>query len=162
MLMRDARYSDVENVMDQLSDISLQEMAKTGVVNAWQGLKRAKICKDTGFLKIMEDLEGPLFIFGAVKIDVSSLRTWFIATERYFNQPMAAKGTAKAMRRIAKAYPHHVFETISLSNHPASLKWFQTLGFEMVKREGPATIYRYVGKNSTNAPKPDMVENTRA
>ena len=83
--MTEARYSDVEDVMHDMSDLSLQEMAACGVKHAWHGLKRAKVCKDKGFLKVMRDDKGPLFVFGAAEMNPGVFRTWFIGTERYFD-----------------------------------------------------------------------------
>lgn len=162
MYLQDGRYADVEAVMDDMSEISLNEMGKSGVVNAWQGLRRAKICKDTGFLKVMRDDKGPLFIFGAVRTDVASMRTWFIAADRYFANPLAVRSTAKAMARVAQSYPRHVFESISKSDHPKTTKWFESLGFKLVKWQDGGKVYRFVGRNSTGRKKSAMVEDTRA
>lgn len=150
MIIRDARFTDVEEVMDKLSNVSLYEMGRAGVENAWQGLRRAKMCKDKGFLKVAFDGDTPMFIFGAVTVDSCTMRTWFIATEQYFDKKVShVKDTARFMAEIAARYPNRVFEAISLSNHPSVNKWFAAIGFSRVKYTDGGTIYRHVGRRWT-------------
>ncbi len=153
--MTEARYSDVEDVMHDMSDLSLQEMAACGVKHAWHGLKRAKVCKDKGFLKVMRDDKGPLFVFGAAEMNPGVFRTWFIGTERYFDPKnvKVAAATAKAMASIADRHPRFVFEARSASRHEQVLRWFGLLGFSFVEQKDGMLAFRYVGRKLANSGK---------
>lgn len=146
--VRDARFDDVRDVMDKISDVSLEEMTNCGVTNAWQGLKRAKLCKDEGFLKVGMDGDEPLFIFGAATVATGQFRTWFIGTERYFDpkNARAIKATAKIMANIAKRFSNFTFEARTASRRDQVLRWFSLLGFNYVSREDGMMIFRYVGR----------------
>lgn len=155
LAMTEARYADVEDVMDRMSDITLAEMVACGVTTAWQGLKRAKLCKDKGFLKVMRKGEDPQFIFGAAEIDKGTYRTWFLGTESYFDPAnrSAMRATAKAMASVAARHPRHTFEARSASKHESVLRWFGLLGFSFVEQKNGTMVFRYVGRNSTKAGK---------
>lgn len=153
--VHEARYDDVRDVMDKMSEISLKEMAACGVNNAWLGLKRAKMCKDKGFLKVMRDGEEPLFIFGAAELWSGTYRTWFIGTEKYFDPKnrKAQLATVRTMEQIAKRSPRHVFEASTASTHENVLRWFGMLGFDYVDRKDGRITFRYVGRKLANSGK---------
>ena len=163
MYLMDATYENVRDVMHDMSDISLAEMGAAGATNAWQGLIRAKLCKDKGFLKAIMLGPTPVAIFGAAKVDVNTMRTWFIGSDKYFSLKIAGvKVAAREMARMAEAYPHFSFESVSASTEPSVIKWFSALGFNRVKTEGCWTTFRYVGRKLKNAKNHDMIEPTRA
>jgi hypothetical protein len=146
--IRDARFDDVRDVMDKISDVSLEEMTNCGVMNAWQGLKRAKLCKDSGFLKVAFDGSEPLFIFGAATVATGQFRTWFIGTDKYFDPKNAKmiKATARVMEQLAKRFSHFSFEARTASRRDQVLRWFSLLGFNYVSREDGMMVFRYVGR----------------
>lgn len=160
--MTEARYDDVDKVVDKISGISFQELLDFGVVHKVTGqphrflcMKRAKLCKEKGFLKIMRKGEDPQFVFGAAELERGVYRTWFMGTESYFDPANRAgvRATAKAMASIAGRHPRHTFEARSASKHEAVLRWFGAIGFSFVEQKDGAMTFRYVGRNSTKAGK---------
>ena len=152
MWLRSATYADVDAVCDNLSQISADEMAKAGVQHRWHVKKRAKICKDQGFLHVGLKGDTPICIFGSIPYDTNVMRTWFIGSDEYFDKsPVTIRDSAKHIAKIAKAFPHFTFESFSLSDNPAVLKWFRALGFRFAESlPGGMRRFRFVGRNSTN------------
>lgn len=149
MYIMEAKYRDVEEVMSELSPISLGEMAASGVNDAWNGLKRAKTCREQGFLKVIKDGQKPLAIFGAIKVG-SVYRTWFVASEAFFAKKIASvKVVAREMKRVAERMPHAQFEAATLPQHPAYRKWFNTVGFKFVNSVDGVMVFRYIGRVAT-------------
>lgn len=154
MYFKGASYSDVDAVCHEISQISGAELFANGVDDHWKVKLRAKKCKDDGFLKVGFIGDKPVCIFGGAKSEINTMKTWFIATEEYFNGSVTTiRDTIRQMQHEAKVWPHFGFESASKSDHPAMLKWFRTLGFSFIKvdENSGARIFRYVGRNSTNS-----------
>lgn len=151
MYIMEAKYRDVENVMHKLSEISLGEMAAANVTDAWNGLKRAKLCKDQGFLKVIKDGDTPMAIFGAIR-DKNVYRTWFIATEDFFaKKVVCAKVVAREIQRIQKRMPRMIFEAYTRPQHPAYRKWFRVIGFSFIKAIDDVMLFRYTGRKAAKS-----------
>jgi hypothetical protein len=153
MYIMEAKYRDVEAVMDRLSAISLGEMAANNVTDAWHGLKRAKLCKDHGFLKVIKDGHTPMAIFGAIK-DKQVYRTWFIATEDFFAKKITcAKVVAREIARTQARMPHMTFEAYTKPQHPQFQKWFRVIGFKFIEAIDDVMLFRYTGRQAIRAEK---------
>lgn len=148
MLVRDAKFEDVENVMDQISEISGMEMIECSVDTAWKGMLRAKMCKDKGFLKVAEQDGKLLWVFGGVR-DYSTINTWFVGTSEYFSSPKYVKGSKKAVAKIALWYKNFVIQAATRSRHPNTVHWFSVMGFRFIENREGAMVFHY-GPNSTN------------
>ena len=85
----------------------------------------------------------PLIVMGAEK-DEGCFATWFMATEEF---DAHGKEATKAVRRFLAAkkadHPDKELVIFSLSQHPASDKWFRLLGFGLVAQEGGVRVYKY-------------------
>lgn len=152
MWHRQATYADVDAVLDNLSQISADEMSKVGIQNRWAVKLRAKMCKDKGTFHAGIKGDKPICIFGAIPFETNTLRTWFIGSDDYFTNDLSTlRGSRRYMDYLAKRFPHFSIESLSRSEHPAVLKWFRAMGFGYVDIDEANGIrkFRYGGKNST-------------
>ncbi|MEP6827746.1 MAG: hypothetical protein ABJA10_06700 [Aestuariivirga sp.] len=152
MWFKGATYADVDAVCDNLSQISADEMAGSNVTDRWQVKLRAMRCKNDGFLHVGIKNEVPICIFGAIRFETNTMRTWFIGTDDYFvKDSTIIRDTIRHMAKMAKVFPHYSFESLSHSANPSALKWFRALGFSFVDiAPNGVRRYRFVGRNSTN------------
>lgn len=153
MWTREATYADVDAVCDNLNQISADEMIKAGIVDRWQVKLRAKMCKNNGLLHVGMKDSVPICIFGSIPFEINTMRTWFIGSDEYFNKsPATIRDSARYIAKMAARFPNYTFESFSLSNHPAALKWFRAMGFRFVEIDpSGARRFRFVGRNSTSS-----------
>lgn len=140
MITAPATLADVKYVLDNLCEVNRAEHAALDL-NSWEALKKAK-----DFMKHGEATTGfidgkPAVVFGVVWEESDWHRTWFVATEAYWNAGLAAVRHAREfLKKAARKGP---LVTGSCSPHPHVDHWFRVLGFEKLEESNGVKWFKY-------------------
>jgi hypothetical protein len=132
------------HVMDVLANLSAQnvsELDQLGLSN-WETFKRINQFMQTGEATtlLLED-HRPCCVFGVTWEPSDYHRTWFIATERYWQLGMA--GVRHARRFLKDAARRGPLITGSCSPHPEVERWFKLLGYEKLEETEGVKWFKY-------------------
>lgn len=143
---RPGTYKDVDFVLDNVSQITKQEMEDLGV-NRWKAYGRARACKKTGALLCIMDGMRPVAVYGAVKLPGQNAHaTWFIASEHYFDAGAPAVLASARFVKQLKAKVGTQLRAATASAHKDVHRWFRLLGFEMLYVQEGMYVFSYAGR----------------
>lgn len=134
LVIREAKISDVYEILQNLSDINRQELnAIFGTSDPWRALPLAKEFMAAGPADVLEEDGKPVCLLGHLPHSLYTMHrvTWFLATQSFFAN-LAARTVAmgrRYLRGIQQNYPSANFYSYSKSTHPDAARWFKALGF---------------------------------
>jgi hypothetical protein len=140
------RFADVEYILENLSEVSAAEMMAFELTN-WDMMHRARQCMKTGGLDCIIENGKPLAVIGSIyEKDPYIHRTWFIATQQYFDMGVkAVLASRRYMTTLAKSRPGVCFQAFTGSPHPQVERWFALLGFQKIQELDGFALYEFEG-----------------
>lgn len=138
-----ANIGDVRRVLDDLSDISADELGRSALT-PWKALKAAKVFFASGPADVILEDDAPIAVFGHCAQEPGVRVTWFLAAKRYFE--LGTRGvlyTRRHLRTVQRRYPAQTqFHTYSGSRHPMAVRWFSLLGYSLDKIDDTYTLFK--------------------
>jgi hypothetical protein len=124
--------SDVAQVLNQISDVSLVEYQAAGFDswNATAHIRRLRNKPGGEAFTAFDDKGRPLYIFGSYRGIIKTQRaTFFAGTQRFFD---LGGGTVREMRKLLRwmqeRHPGITFISHTASPHPMVKRWYTLIG----------------------------------
>lgn len=145
LFIREARLSDVYDILKDLSEINKRELETIfGTSNWWKAIPLTKEFMAAGPADVLVENGKPVCILGHMPHSLYTMHrvTWFLGTQSFFDN-IAARTVAtgrRYLRGVQQRYPGANFYSYSKSDHPQAERWFRALGF-VVQWEGGSKVY---------------------
>lgn len=130
----------VHDVLLNLSEQNFDELEALRLTK-WEAFKRIRDMMENGEATAMLVNGRPVCVFGVVWEPVGYHRTWFVATQAYWDLGMT--GVRHARRFLADASRKGPLITGSASPHPAVERWFRLLGYEKLEEKDGVKWFKY-------------------
>jgi hypothetical protein len=131
------------HVMDVLANLSPQNVGEfdhLGLSN-WEAFKRINGFMQQGEATTLLLENRPCCVFGVVWEPSDYHRTWFVATQNYWD--LGLSGVRHAKRFLASAVRRGPLITGSCSPHPDVERWFKLLGYEKIEETEGVKWFKY-------------------
>lgn len=142
MIIRNAFDVDVMAVLDNLSDISRDELKHFGKTPEDGAEYALRMIKENGGKAGVVNGE-VVVVFGLDYSDQDAVFTWVLTTDAYFKQPPSGyKAYRKFMKELVAAHEKPVM-SISGSKHPEVERWFALTGGKMVLKNNKVRVFHF-------------------
>ena len=141
---RPATAEDAAAILADISEITEGELLALGVPLADAPRLLVSLFA-AGEVEVFCEDGKPVCLLGVRPEGLNLFVTWFLASKRFFALRAAAVLPARRVAtELRKRYPAADIEAYSWSRHPQARRWFELLGFKLVRDTGIYLQFRIV------------------